>query len=485
MNSKELIDIILDGINAGTWEWDIASGEEKWSDQFYQVLGYEPGEIKATYATFIDFLVAPDQKEFVSQKVAAHLEKREKYDVEILMRTKSDGFRWFRSIGNARFTDSGPNYMVGTIVDIHKTKTLQLEREHLQMLLEEVGDMAKIGAWEISIGDAAPTWSDEVYRIHEVEPGKSVGLAEAFDFFEKESQQRLQEAYQKTLDENIPYDLNLQLITAKGNQRWVRSICRPLTNKDGKLIKLRGSFQDITKEVEQAVNSQKKQNLLAEQNNRLLNFAHIISHNLRSHSGNLQLMSGLLEDETFDKEEEKELISNISKISADLSSTIHHLNEVVKVQTKVEHIQELLHFHDQIESVKAALYLNIKRSNAEIFEDFQIPSIQYVPAYLESIFLNMISNALKYADPERSPLIQIKSFKDSKGKINLHFKDNGLGIDLKRHQSKIFGLYKTFHKHEDSRGVGLFLTKNQVESLGGSIDIESEVGKGTTFKFKF
>ena len=486
MIDESTINLVLRGIGGGSWEWDIDNGQEIWSDEFFHILGYERGEIEATFSTFIDYLVHPSQKELVNQRIKAHLEKRTAYDVEILLQTKTDGFKWFRSIGNAIFNaDSVPTFMVGAIIDIHERRQKLDKVEHLTLLLEEVGDMARVGGWEVEIGNNTPIWSDEVYRIHEIPIGEPIDLDSAFAFFKPESQKRLMAAYQNTLQNKKPYDLNLELVTAQGKERWVRSICKPILDRYGVIRKLRGSFQDITEEVENKINAEKRRNLLAQQNNRLINFAHIISHNLRSHSGNLQLMSNLLLEESFSREDELEIMKNISKISSDLTITLEHLNEIVEVQTKVDHLLELVHFHDQVESVKAMLYLKIKESNAIIQEDFKVKSIKYVPAYIESIFQNLIGNGIKYRHPDRAPKIIIKSFKDEKGNVHLHFSDNGLGIDLERHKSKIFGLYKTFHRHEDSRGVGLFLTKNQIESLNGTIEVESTPGKGTTFKITF
>ena len=103
-----------------------------------------------------------------------------------------------------------------------------------------------------------------------------------------------------------------------------------------------------------------------------------------------------------------------------------------------------------------------------------------VPAYFESIFLNLYTNSLKYFSHERNLVIEI-STRTKNETLIISFKDNGQGIDLERHGSKIFGMYKTFHKHKDAKGIGLFITKNQVESMGGTITVESEIDKGTTF----
>ena len=113
-----------------------------------------------------------------------------------------------------------------------------------------------------------------------------------------------------------------------------------------------------------------------------------------------------------------------------------------------------------------------------------MPSISYNPIYLDSIFLNLIGNAIKYRSEDRTPEIFISSEMENE-KIILKFKDNGLGIDLDRHGHKLFGLNKVFHRHPDAKGVGLFLTRTQIEAMHGTISATSEVDKGTIFTINF
>ena len=110
--------------------------------------------------------------------------------------------------------------------------------------------------------------------------------------------------------------------------------------------------------------------------------------------------------------------------------------------------------------------------------------LKVVPAYLDSILLNFITNSIKYKSPDKKSFIKFSASKEDKDVMFL-VEDNGRGIDLKRHGGKMFGMYKTFHGNKDAKGVGLFITKNQIEAMGGNIEVESEVGVGTKFTIKF
>ena len=111
-------------------------------------------------------------------------------------------------------------------------------------------------------------------------------------------------------------------------------------------------------------------------------------------------------------------------------------------------------------------------------------SVNFIPAYLDSILLNLTTNAVKYSNPKTNSKLEFFEEENDDYKI-LCVKDNGLGIDLNKHKDHIFGMYKTFHKHKNATGIGLFITKNQIESLAGKIEVESQVGVGTTFRIFF
>jgi len=126
-----------------------------------------------------------------------------------------------------------------------------------------------------------------------------------------------------------------------------------------------------------------------------------------------------------------------------------------------------------------------KNKNAKIINTIEDDvKINVIPAYLDSILMNLFTNAIMYKSPDRDPIITLSSSREN-GYTILSINDNGLGIDLKKYGDKLFGMYKTFHDNADAKGIGLFLTKNQIEAMGGKITVSSEVGQGTTFYIHF
>jgi signal transduction histidine kinase len=228
----------------------------------------------------------------------------------------------------------------------------------------------------------------------------------------------------------------------------------------------------------------KTMEIIGKQNSRLLNFAHIVSHNLRSHSSNIEMLLNIIDeenDETFVEESFKHLKTS----SKALTQTIAHLKELVEIQSELTHKKENLNLNDFLGKTLDVLAEEIKSNKVVIKNKLKKgETILFNPAYLESILLNFTSNAIRYAHPERTPVISY-SLKSERKKKVLEIQDNGLGINLDKHREKLFGMYKTFHKHKDSRGIGLFITKNQIEAMGGTVDVQSIVGEGTTFKIYF
>lgn len=483
--SNQQLKLIVEGINAGVWDWNLETGKEWWSDRLFDLLGYSPGDLDDTQRTLLEELVLPEHFPMIEDAINAHVRDGVPFKQKVQFRTQSGHYRWFETFGKALINAEGyPIRMVGSIIDIHAQEEAALELERSQFMLTETAAMARSGGWELDLVNMEPRWSDTVRDIHEVPPDYKPDLEHAIDFFHPASQPVIREAVQRAIREQIPYDLELQFITAKGRQIWIRTVGKPVVNAQSKTIALRGIFQDIHESKMRERSLQHSLDIISNQNERLTNFAHIVSHNLRSHTGNLEMIMQLL-DEEVDEQERAGYLANIRTISENLTETIHHLNEVITIQTEANQERSKLSFAPFVKRAVELIRPQLDQTGGAVTIDLdEAPEIYYVPAYLDSILLNLLSNAVKYRSPERPPQIALRTGKEG-NRIVLFVTDNGLGLDLEAHGSKLFGMYKTFHRNKDARGIGLFITKNQVEALGGSIKVTSQPDKGTTFKITF
>lgn len=266
-----------------------------------------------------------------------------------------------------------------------------------------------------------------------------------------------------------------------GSYKWIRDRGKIVAwESQGVPKRIIGTHTDITaqKQQEQSINDALI--VATEHNNKLKNFAHIVTHNLKQHTANFE---SLLEfyDDTEDLTEKEELITHLKTLSHCLTKTIANLNDVVHVQNSKSKEIKKIYIARDINNTLELLDFFISENNATIHNNIDEKLfLYYNSSYFESIIQNLLSNAIKYKHPDRDPVISIDCVYD-KQEFKLIVSDNGIGIDLEKYGDDIFGLYKTFHRHNDSEGVGLYLIKNQIESFGGRITVASEVGVGTSF----
>jgi len=220
---------------------------------------------------------------------------------------------------------------------------------------------------------------------------------------------------------------------------------------------------------------------LENKNRQLSSFAHIASHNLRAPVSNLMVLRDFYKENT-DLKDKAMLFSKIEIVIDRLNETLSELIESVKIRGNKDIVYDSVIFDTVFAKTLAILDIQILDSKAVVTSNFcEAPNIEYPKLYMESILLNLLSNSIRYRAPDRIAKIHFHT-EIINNEILLIASDNGLGIDLKKYGHQLFGLNNTFHRHPDSKGVGLFMTKTQIEAVGGSVTVESEVDKGTIFK---
>jgi PAS domain S-box-containing protein len=280
---------------------------------------------------------------------------------------------------------------------------------------------------------------------------------------------------------------NIKNKAKDGSFYWVTTTITPYLNEKGQPHMFVSIRFDITKQKQMEQELEEKLNErtvmlshLSDQNKQLEDFCHIISHNLRAPLANLSLLADMIE-ESKATEEKLLYITKLRTVTHSLQETFEELVEATQVRMDYEVKQSSINLEECVERIVNTLQGDIIESKAVIRHDFsEVPTIVYPKKYIDSILFNLLSNAIKYRSTERPCKIEVKTYIHQQT-ICLSVKDNGLGIDLEKHGSKLFKLRKVFHKHPDAKGFGLFITKTHVEAMRGKITAYSTVDEGTEF----
>jgi len=310
----------------------------------------------------------------------------------------------------------------------------------------------------------------------------------SFDYMQLTHPEDIQEDYTNMQRINSgeirEYEINKRIIKKNGDIVWVKLTVSTLRENGLGPEEHVALIEDVTEKRLSELNLNKSYQMVLDQNKRLLNFSFIVSHNLRSHSSNIQAILSLYDLAECDKEKES-YVELLSKVGVALDQTLFDLNEVVSIQANADLIVEPLLISDYLKITLDLLQVQIQNKKAIIRQE--IPEemlVNFNPAYMESVLLNFLSNALRYSDLQRTPEILISGTREN-GNWVLEISDNGIGIDMDRHGEQLFGMYKSFTDSPKSRGMGLFITKNQMDAMGGKVTVESQVDIGTTFKLHF
>jgi len=468
----------------GIWDYNLVENELVWDDNMYLIYGVDKRNFTGVYEAWQSGL-HPDDKERGDKEFSLAVEGKKDFDTEFRIIWPDGRIRHIKARATIQRDEDGrPIKMIGANWDITELKTTRLELIRSQESFTDAFGQSAIGMALVSLEGK---W---------IEVNKS--LCDSLGYYRKEL---LETSFQEiTFPEDLDMDMNLLEKVVSGEKSSYQ-IEKRYYHKSGKLVygmltvtavhDIDGNLSHfISQIVDMTSRIEAKQRLttLVEvtkgQNESLMNFAHIVSHNLRSHSSNMSMLTKFLSQEKSPAEKQN-IEGMLGKAVDSLNETVEHLNEVVQIKTGALEKMRSTSLIMSINSVEDNISALLKQKEATcIFNISKTHFVNVVPAYLDSILLNLFTNSLKYASDQRKPQIEVTS-KIKNDFIEVCFSDNGQGIDLKRYGQKIFGMYKTFHKHKDAKGIGLFITKNQIESMSGCIKVESEIDKGTTFTLKF
>ncbi|SDR84766.1 PAS domain S-box-containing protein [Mucilaginibacter mallensis] len=282
--------------------------------------------------------------------------------------------------------------------------------------------------------------------------------------------------------EAISYELNLP--EKNGNAKWYQVRWVSVKNTEGKNWGFILANKDITEAKNATLERERIIADLIQHNNDLKQFTYIVSHNLRAPVANIIGLTDILVEDDLEADVRQEITNRVSISVKNIDVVIKDLNHILQARA-INEKKETVYFAKLVKSIKTSIYTADQNEEIQFNCAFnEVESIFTIRSYAYSIFYNLVSNSIKYCRQGVPPLINISSHKLA-NKIELRFKDNGKGIDLKKNGNQVFGLYKRFDTSTEGKGMGLFMVKTQVEALGGTIEIKSKVGEGTEFIIQF
>ena len=485
--SNEKYDIVAKATSDTIWDWKIQEDNFNWNKGIEMIFGYTQEEVGSSSTWWFE-KIHPEDSIKMSIKLYSFIEqKTENWQDQYRFKCANGSYKYVLDKGFLLKDEEGKAVrMIGAIQDITKQK----EEEQRLKLLETVITQSKD-----SIIITEPDFKNsEIPKIIYVNPAFSVMSGYPIDEIigktpnifkgpnsDKEEYRKLIDALKKKqecLIETISYKKNKE-------EYWVRFSMIPIYDTENELSHWISIQRDVSEEKKQEKEKEQLIRELTQNNKDLKQFSYITSHNLRAPLSNLTGLLNLIEDIPIENQELKEIINGFSKSTHLLNDTVNDLVKVIIIKDNPSIQKEAVLLKEIFENVFNQLSFQIELYKPIIKLNFEKVSVLNTnKAYIESIMLNLLTNAIKYKSENRQLKITINA-SEVDDIVYLTFQDNGIGIDLERNRDKVFGLYQRFHNYPDSKGLGLYLVKSQVETMGGTISIESEVNKGTTFTLTF
>lgn len=485
--SNEKYNIVAKATSDTIWDWKIQEDSISWNKGIESIFGYKDEEVGKTSRWWFDN-IHPEDSIKMSIRLYSFIEqKTEKWQDQYRFRCSDGTYKHVLDRGFLIKDNNGKAIrMIGALQDI----TNQKEEEQRLKLLETVITQAK----DAVVIAKPETQNDFIPKIIYINPAfttmtgytpeEIIGKSPIIFKGPKSDENELKKIITAIKSKQEAY---IETVSYKKNKEeyWVQFSMIPIFNNEKKI----SHWVSIQRDISQEKKSEKeKEQLIREltQNNKdLKQFSYITSHNLRAPLSNLTGLLNLIDTIEIDDPELREILDGFNKSTQLLNDTINDLVKVIVIKDNPSIKIEKVYLKEIFENVFSQLNFQIPQDKALIKLNFENNfTLNTNKAYFESILLNLLTNAIRYRNTTTHLKIKLTATKNE-DTTTIIFKDNGIGIDLKKNQDKIFGLYQRFHNYPDSKGLGLYLVKSQVETMGGTITIKSKVNEGTEFTITF
>ncbi|UOQ72727.1 PAS domain-containing protein [Hymenobacter cellulosilyticus] len=466
------------------WDWDLLTNDVTWNPAIERVLGYEAAAMHST-AAWWKAHIHPDDVERIQTSIH--------HAIDHGLADWQDEYRFRRADGTyaqvfdrghvARDAQGRATRMIGAMQDVTQQRQAATALSQREQEFAALANSMPQLAW-MAGPDGNLFWYNERWYAY---TGTTLEEMQGWGWSTVHHPDHLAgviESWRLALASGEPWKETFPLRGRDGEYRWFLTRAQPIRNAQGEIVRWIGTNTDVT-ETQRVQQQLKQQNSeLRRINEDLDNFVYTASHDLKQPINN---MAGIFEELTrtayFRDPDAIKLIAMFERALHQIYDTIYNLSELVQVQ-KMRHElpTETVLLEPLAREVLSSIGEQLANVRAIVTTDFDLaPGVEFVRPNLQSVLYNLISNALKYAAPKRTPRIHINSARED-DHIVISVRDNGLGIDMERYGSQLFQMFRRFHDHVAGSGMGLYLVNRIVQSYGGRIEVISELGKGSTFR---
>jgi PAS domain S-box-containing protein len=469
----------------GSWELELVNMQQLWlnklrlSEQLFKLFGLE----KTSDFPFEDFvdLVHRDDRKVVTESFQKLLEENTPVSLENRI-VRSDGkIRWVTQHAEIIVgKEKGKRLkIVGTVKDITQRKEAEEKLLETEAHLHTIFNNTETGYILINEDLDVVAFNQQASRSFLTFHGQVLSGGKAFlsYFPPTELEHACRSLQRASTGQDIEYEISRPSSTG---DRWFMIKMHRILSEAGKVLGICISSTDITERKKTEIEREYLIEHLTNSNHDLKQFNFITSHNFRAPLSNLIGLLSLVDYSALD-ESTRDIFSMLKCSTEQLNQTVKDLIQILIIKQNVPPKISRICINEVFDKVSKYFVNEIVALPVTINTNFSCREVCFNRSYLESVLQNLLSNAIKYRSPERPLQIDITTTIGENGNILLSFSDNGVGIDMKRNKDRIFGLYQRFHSDPEGQGLGLFITKSQVTALGGRIEVESQVDKGTTF----
>lgn len=486
--AKERYDIIAKATNDTIRDIDLLKEIVVWNKGIHSIYGYAQDEVGINTLNWWYSKIHKDDRDAVKKLLENRIQNEElRWEMEYRFICADDSWKFVSERGFLVVNESGnPIRIICNMQDITSKKKEVHHLKLLESVITNTNDAVMITEAEpfdepgpkiVYVNEAFTKMTG--YDASEV-IGKSPRILQGVNT-DKGELKRLGESMRNWKS----CEVTLINYKKNGEEFWINFSVTPVADEKGWYTHWIAIERDVTQVKLGELKREQIISELSQNNTDLKQFSYVTSHNLRAPIANLLGLTSLIEQYKIPDKALVQILDGVRQAALMFDDTVKDLTKVLIIKDQKNIVKEQICFDLAVNKVMKQLNISYEGKDISIHCDFRnCTYVSFTHAYLESVLLNLFTNAIKYQSSSRKLKIDIVS-KDAENFVELRFSDNGIGVDTEMHKDKLFKIYQRFHNQSEGKGLGLYLVKSQIEALDGTIEVESKVNVGTTFIIKF